>query len=60
MTSAELGQLIAENWQVIFLYGLKILNDTNKNINYLDKIVAVHDSDIKTLKQNRRAEDKKL
>ena len=60
MTSAELGALIAENWQVIFIYGLKILNDTNKNIRNLDKIIAVHDAEIKTLKEttlNRRKDD---
>lgn len=57
MTSAEVGQLLAENWQVVFIYGLKILNDTNKNIIYLDKIVAVHDSEIKTLKEHIKSGD---
>lgn len=63
MTSAEVGKLIVENWQMVFIYGLKILDDTNKNIRNLDKIVAVHDAEMKILKEdstickNRRAEE---
>jgi len=53
--------IILEYWQVIFLYGLKILNDINKSINSFDKILAIHETEINALKEranfNRRQTD---
>lgn len=57
----EVIKFITEYWQVIFVYGLKILNDINKNMTNFDKILAVHETEINALKEranfNRRASD---
>ena len=41
MMEDELGKLIIENWQVIFLYGLKQLNDIKKVHHQHDKDIAI-------------------
>jgi len=36
---------LSNNWEVVFLYGLKYVNDINK-------ILTIHETEIKNLKDN--------
>ena len=51
MTTVDLTQLALDNWQVVFLYGFKYLKNMEKLITQIDKIVAVHEIEIKNLKK---------
>lgn len=58
----ELINFITDYWQMVFIYGLKILSDINKNMVKFDKILAIHETEINALKEkngfNRRISDK--
>jgi hypothetical protein len=41
MTEQELAKLILENWQVVFLYGLKYLKDISAQMRVFEKEIAV-------------------
>jgi hypothetical protein len=58
MESITLGQIIADYWQVAFLYGIKILKDISINLNNIKVVLAVHETEINSLK-NRRVTDSK-
>lgn len=49
----ELTKLIIDNWQVIFLYALKPLNEMSKTLKSIDKTVAVHEAEINNLKKRQ-------
>lgn len=50
MADNQLISLIIDNWQVIFLYALKPLNEMAKTLKSIDKTVAVHEAEIQNLK----------
>lgn len=50
MVEVDLITIIRENWEIIFLYGLKYLKDISLNLADLKTIVKVHEAEIKNLK----------
>lgn len=51
----EVIKVIADNWEICFLYGLKYLKDLSKNVSDhlgdLKTIVAVHEAEIENIKE---------
>jgi len=51
MLELDILAAIKENWEIIFLYGLKYLKDISLNLSDLKTIVKVHEAEINNLKE---------